>query len=157
MLDVVFLAGLYSLRILAGGAATGIGVSPWLLAFSIFLVLGLGMLRVYTETAGGTEVGMQARGYRSEDSPVILGIGAASSLASVVVLGLYLGSDTVAHLYRRPPLLWLPVLLLLYWVGRLWILAGRDQARQDPMALAARDPVTWVVAAVGLTALLLAI
>ncbi len=157
MLDVVVLAALYTLRILAGGAATGIHVSPWLPAFSIFLFFGLGMLKVYAETAGATEVGVHARGYRPDDAQAVLGIGAAGSLVAVLVLGLYLGSDAVSHLYRRPALLWLLVLLLLYWLSRLWILAGRDEVRQDPMAFAARDRVTWGVALAGLVALLLAI
>ena len=47
--DVVVLAGLYTLRILAGGAATGITVSEWLLGFSMFFFLSLAMLKRYAE------------------------------------------------------------------------------------------------------------
>ena len=41
IVDVLMLAGFYAYRIVAGGAATGIAVSPWLLAFSLFFFLFL--------------------------------------------------------------------------------------------------------------------
>ena len=57
MVDVLCLAGLYTLRIVAGGAATGIPMTPWLLTFSMFLFLSLGFVKRYTELQ---QVGMTA-------------------------------------------------------------------------------------------------
>src|SRR5215475_12332296 len=39
--DVIVLALLYTIRIIAGGVATLLAVTPWLLAFSLFLFLSL--------------------------------------------------------------------------------------------------------------------
>ena len=39
LVDVIILSGLYTLRMLAGGAATGTVISPWLASFSTFLFL----------------------------------------------------------------------------------------------------------------------
>ena len=45
LLDVIVLAGLYTLRIMAGAAAVSIWPSEWLLAFSTFLFLSLALVK----------------------------------------------------------------------------------------------------------------
>ena len=49
LIDIVTLAGLYTLRIIAGGVATGIEFSPWLLAFSMFFFLSLAIVKRQAE------------------------------------------------------------------------------------------------------------
>src|SRR5262249_4014993 len=49
LLDVLLLAGLYTLRLLAGGAAVEIALTPWLLAFSLFFFLGLAFAKRFGE------------------------------------------------------------------------------------------------------------
>ena len=49
IVDVLTLAGLYTLRVLVGGAATGIELSPWLLAFSMFLFISLAIVKRVSE------------------------------------------------------------------------------------------------------------
>lgn len=157
VLDVFVLAGLYTLRILAGGAATGIPVSEWLLAFSMFFFLSLALLKRFAELRRldiEPERSLHGRGYRGEDLGLLRTAGAATGYLSVLVLVLYVASPEVAELYERPTLLWLVGALLLFWVTRLWLLAGRGVVDDDPILFAARDPASYAVAA--LTALTLA-
>ena len=49
MIDVLVLAGLYTVRIVAGAAAAAIPLSFWLLMFSIFIFLSLAIVKRYAE------------------------------------------------------------------------------------------------------------
>lgn len=151
--DVVLLAGLYTLRVVAGGAAIGVAISPWLLAFSLFFFLNLAFLKRYVDVrrvagAGGAAVG--GRDYRVEDLPLLASMGLAAGYLAVVVLALYVQSDYVVRLYRAPALLWLATPLVVYWTSRAWLIAHRGEMDDDPVAFALRDPVTWAVGAAGL-------
>ena len=146
VLDVLLLAGLYTLRVLAGGAATGVTPSAWLLAFAMFLFLSLAFLKRFAEMreAGPAEP-TNRRGYRAGDLAWLGSMGGASGYLSVLVLALYLNSEQVVSLYRRPTLLWLVCPLLLYWTGRLWFRANRGEIHEDPIVAAVSDPVSYVV------------
>lgn len=156
IVDVLVLAGLYTLRILAGGAATGVVVSPWLLAFSMFFFLSLALLKRYAELRLlETERGqpLAGRAYRGEDLDVLRGAGVAAGLVSILVLALYATSPAVLVLYERPSLLWIVGALLAYWILRMWMKAHRAEMRHDPVLFAATDRPTWVAAALILAAL----
>ena len=146
VLDVLILAGLYTMRLLAGGAATGVRLSDWLLAFAMFLFLSLAFLKRYAEMrdAGPAEPANR-RGYRSGDLAWLGSMGGASGYLSVLVLALYLNSEQVVALYRSPLLLWLVCPLLLYWTGRLWLRAHRGEIHDDPIVATVRDPVSYLV------------
>lgn len=156
LLDVLLLAGLYTLRLLAGGAAVGIALTPWLLAFSMFLFLGLAwakrcaelqrMSREWRDEAAG-------RAYRIEDLGVVMTLGATSSYLAVLVLCLYISSEAVGRQYAHVERLWLLVPVLLYWISRVWFLVRRGEIPGDPVAFAVRDGVS--LACAGLMALLL--
>jgi 4-hydroxybenzoate polyprenyltransferase len=155
VVDVLLLAGLYTLRVLAGVEATQVRFSTWLLAFSTFLFLSLAFLKRYTEVRGLDDEGnLQARrrGYLREDRDWLSSLGSASGYLSVLVFALYINSEQVVALYSRPLLLWLVCPLLLYWIGRMWLLAYRDQIHEDPIVATVRDPTSYLVGAlVGLT------
>ena len=155
VVDVLLLAGLYTLRVLAGVEASQVRFSTWLLAFSTFLFLSLAFLKRYTEVRGlDGEVNLQARrrGYQREDREWLSSLGSASGYLSVLVLALYINSEQVVALYSRPLLVWLVCPLLLYWIGRMWLLAFRDQIHEDPIVATVRDPTSYLVGAlVGLT------
>ncbi|HVZ32146.1 MAG TPA: UbiA family prenyltransferase [Polyangiaceae bacterium] len=143
LLDVLVLAGLYTHRILAGGVATHVPVSAWLLAFSMFLFLSLSFAKRYVEIAQQTADGkIKNRDYYRADAQVVGSLGAASGYLSALVFSLYL--ENVGHLdvYREPRLLWAAVPILIYWVSRIWILAGRGQMNDDPVKFALRDSVS---------------
>ncbi len=148
MLDVVLLAALYTIRIIAGAAAIGTGLSFWLLAFSMFLFLSLAMLKRYTELHALREregENAHGRGYGVEDLALVQSLGGASGYLSVLVLALYINSSASETLYRHPQVLWLLCPLLLYWVSRVWIVAHRGAMHDDPVIFAVVDPVSRVL------------
>jgi 4-hydroxybenzoate polyprenyltransferase len=160
VLDVILLAGLYTLRVLAGVAATGVRFSTWLLAFSMFLFLSLAFLKRYAELngfEGGERETLRRRGYQRRDREWLGAMGGASGYLSVLVLALYVNSDEVVRLYRAPPLLWLICPLLLYWIGRMWLLAYRGQIHEDPIIATVRDPLSYLLGALVALVLLLAV
>ena len=149
ILDVVVLAGLYAIRVLAGSAATGVPPSPWLLAFSLFF-FSLALVKRFSELdalrhdADGTT---PTRGYYASDREQVASSGSASGYIAVLVLALYINSDAVVPLYRQPTVLWLICPLLLYWISRVWLLAHRGQMHEDPVVFALRDRVSYAIGA----------
>src|SRR5215208_1691020 len=160
VLDVILLAGLYTLRVLAGVAASHVRFSTWLLAFSMFLFLSLAFLKRYAELSqlkGGAEELISRRGYMRGDREWLGSMGGASGYISVLVLALYINSDQVMALYLRPLLLWLICPLLLLWISRMWLLAHRGRINQDPIVATVSDPVSYGIGALVATILYVAI
>ncbi len=161
LLDVFFLAGLYTQRVLAGGAAADVEVSKWLLAFCIFFFLSLAyakryaeLLRVQNENAGDQ---LPGRAYRVEDLEIMSAVGPASGYLSVLVLALYVNQSPEAKaLYRSPSLLWLLCPVMLYWITRVWFLARRRTLMEDPILFALKDRVSLLTAGVVMLLLVLA-
>lgn len=148
MIDVILLAGLYTIRIIGGAAAIGSELSFWLLAFSMFIFLSLAMLKRYTELSsmlGNGQARASGRGYSVDDLGLIQSLGAASGYLAVLVFALYINSPEGFQLYRRPQLLWLICPLLLYWISRMWIVAHRGRMDDDPVVFAVTDRVSQVV------------
>jgi 4-hydroxybenzoate polyprenyltransferase len=142
LVDVIVLSGLYTVRIIAGSAATGIAVSTWLAGFSIFFFLSLAFVKRFAELEnlrerGGVSVG--GRGYHIADIEQLRSFGSASGYASVVVLTLYISNLDAAQLYRHTNRLWLLVPVLLLWISRLWLQASRGQLDEDPVVYAITD------------------
>jgi len=152
-LDVLFLAGFYSIRILAGGVITGVEVTSWLIAFSACFFLSLALMKRVLEIdpASLAQEPLEGRGYRRTDLGVVQSAGVATAFLSIVVFSLYIaiGSNAQLH-YRHPQRLWLMAPVLTYWFLRLWILAGRREVDGDPVLFAVRDPVSWVSGILGL-------
>jgi 4-hydroxybenzoate polyprenyltransferase len=155
VLDVMVLGALYTLRVVAGAAAVDVPLSRWFLAFAVFLFSSLAILKRMVESIGvEAREGEQlaGRGWTVSDIPVLLGFGGACSVASALVYCLYITSDEVTTLYTRPDVLWFGLPILLYWLGRVWLLAYRGLVHEDPLLFALRDRVSWIVAgAMGLT------
>jgi 4-hydroxybenzoate polyprenyltransferase len=150
LIDVVTLAGLYTVRVLAGAVAIRVPMSEWLLTFSIFIFLYLALIKRYSELAIRFDMGLSNptnRNYKNDDLPVVLSLAAASGYCAVIVLTLYLSSDTVRALYAHPLILWLAVPLLIYWISRVLMLSHRRFLQDDPTVFAIRDRVTWATAA----------
>ncbi len=150
VIDVVTLAGLYTIRVVAGGAATGIEVSEWLLAFSMFLFLCLALIKRYSELverARQRKTKPAGRGYVTGDTPMIGALAGASGFVSVLVLALYINSPDVHELYQHPDMLWGVGLLLLYWVARVLMLAHRGEVNDDPLVFAVTDRMSLITVA----------
>jgi 4-hydroxybenzoate polyprenyltransferase len=147
ILDVLALAGLHSLRVIAGSAATGIPPSAWLIAFCVFLFFSLAMIKRYAElvvmrTIDGLRA--HARAYELEDSELLAALGGASGYLAVLVLALYI-SETGQGAFGRHELIWLVCVLLLYWISYMWLMAHRARMHDDPLVFALRDNVSRVL------------
>jgi 4-hydroxybenzoate polyprenyltransferase len=158
LLDVIILSGLYTLRMLAGGAATQVRLSPWLAAFSVFLFLSLAMVKRFSELqnirARGNTLS-NGRGYLLVDIEQLRAFGTASAYASVVVFALYINAGDTAGLYRHPRRLWIMTPLLILWLSRVWLLASRGELDEDPVIFAVTDRMSLLIgAAIALIAVL---
>jgi 4-hydroxybenzoate polyprenyltransferase len=157
--DVVTLALLYTIRIIAGGVATQTPSSFWLLATSLFLFFSLALMKRYAELHDKKVNGhvlSNDRGYRFEDMPFVLVYGVASGVAAVLVLALYLNSEHVLRLYANPALLGLVCPTLLVWIGHLWMVTIRGGMHDDPIVFAVKDRMSLGLALAGATIAVLA-
>ena len=148
ILDICVLASLYTFRVAAGGAATGLGLSVWLLAFSAFLFFALAAVKRQAELVDLAQRGVDeasGRGYRVGDLPVVTQMATASGFVAVLVMMLYLNEPNVLTLYHHPVLLWGACLVLLYWISRMVLVAQRGRMNDDPVVFAARDRISQIV------------
>ncbi len=148
ILDVCTIAGLHTLRIIAGMLAVGASWSFWLLAFSMFVFFSLAMAKRVSELTNLRDAGLEpasGRGYRIMDLPMLNTIGVSSGFISVLVVALFINSEKVASTYSQPILLWLLCPLLMYWIGRVWIITARGELHEDPIVFAVRDRVSIAV------------
>lgn len=140
LVDVLVLAALYAHRILSGGVATDVHVSAWLIGFSIFFFTSLAFAKRYVELKAMTnDDKVKNRGYFRTDLEMVTSMGTASAYISALVFMLYVDSSAVRAGYREPAILWLALPVLLYWLGRIWLLAGRGQMQDDPVRFALKD------------------
>ena len=105
LVDVLVLSGLYTLRLLAGSAATGTHISHWLAGFSVFLFFSLAIAKRFAElenlNASGS-VPRNGRGYLLADIDQLRSFGTSSAFAAVVIFSIYISGNDVTKLYRQP-------------------------------------------------------
>lgn len=149
--DVITLAMLYTMRIIAGVAAFGMPLTFWMLAFSMFMFLSLALVKRYAELRDARRKGhtekTRGRGYYPDDLEMISSLGAASGYLAVMVLALYIHEQATVALYAHPHFIWLACPLLLFWITRIWMLTHRGQMHDDPVVFAIRDRTSLVVGA----------
>jgi 4-hydroxybenzoate polyprenyltransferase/phosphoserine phosphatase len=142
LIDVLMLAVLYTMRILAGSVAVHMRVTSWLLAFSVFAFFSLALVKRCSELVSLQQMGAQSahgRDYQVSDLSVLWPLGCASSIASVVVFGLFISAPETVATYASHQLLWVAGLGLIYWQARLWIKTSRGEMHDDPLVFAMRD------------------
>ena len=142
--DVITLAVLFTLRVIAGATVLEIMLSSWLLAFSVFIFVSLAYLKRYVEvsTLSNREENAKGRGYTFDDRESLFILGATNSTISVLVLSLYISSPAVSIYYPNSQALWVLCLLMLYWSNHIWVEARRGKIHHDPVIFALRDPVS---------------
>ena len=149
--DVMVLAGLYVLRVVAGGAAVGIPISTWLLAFTLFMSLSLAFLKRFIEVSGQPAASppqIPGRGYLTYDATWLHPIGLTCSYLASVILAIYVNDANISHLYSHPDRLLLVCPVLLFWATRTWLKAHRGEMHDDPVVAIATDPMTYLIAAI---------
>lgn len=159
LVDVITLATLYTLRIIAGAAAVSVLPSFWLLAFSMFLFMSLAFVKRYTELSYLREQGIThtaGRGYQAKDLDMMAFLGCSSGFMAVLVFALYINSDATLQQYRAPEILWFICPLLLYLISRIWLLAWRGEIDDDPVVFALQDGISQAVAFVAIVLLWMA-
>jgi len=142
LVDVLCLAGLYTLRIIGGKYAADLPLSFWLLAFSMFFFLSLGLVTRYVElqtSKVSKRDRIAGRGYRPEDLSIVGQAGIASAFTAALVLSLYFQSHEVIGYYSSPWLIWPLVPIVLYITVRIWVLAYRREMHEDPVVFIATD------------------
>ena len=153
IVDVMVLAGLYTLRVLAGGASARVPVSPWLAAFSVFLFLSIAMAKRCAELRHASAA--RVRSYTVGDFDQLARFGTTSAYLAALILALYLQSAESGGRYTHPLLLWCLCPLLIFWTSRLWLRAARGELHEDPLFFALRDPASYLTAAAAALILLL--
>lgn len=159
LIDVLILSGLYTLRLLAGSAATGSHISHWLAGFSGFLFFSLAIAKRFTELENlrsRNSVPRNGRGYLLRDISQLRSFGTASAFAAVVIFANYISGKDVTALYRNPTLLWLIMPLMLLWLCRVWLLASRGELHEDPVVFALTDPMSLLIGVAAAAVALLA-
>jgi len=161
LIDVILLSGLYTLRMLAGGAAAKVAFSPWLAAFSVFVFLSLAMVKRFSELQNIRAQGntlSNGRGYLLADIEQIRSFGTASAYASVVVFAFYIYGSGASGLYHHPSRMWLMTPLMILWLSRVWLLASRGELDEDPVIFAVTDRMSLLIGvAIALIAVLAAV
>lgn len=148
LVDVILLAGLYTVRMLAGSAATRVPITPWLGALSLFLFLSLAMVKRFSELENTRARGQtlaNGRGYLLGDIEQLRSFGTSCAYAAVVVFAVYIGGHDVSRLYRHPDRLWLITPLMILWLSRVWLLASRGELDEDPVIFAVTDRVSLLI------------
>ena len=148
ILDIIVLAGLYTLRIVAGAVVIQVYLSEWLLIFSIFIFTSLALIKRHAELAMRQQASLADAGNRDYgvgDMQIVAALAAASGMNAITIMSLYLSSPAVLALYHRPALLWLLDPLVIYWIARALMLAHRRQMNHDPIVFALRDGPSRIV------------
>lgn len=151
LLDVFVLSGLYTVRILAGSAATTVPISEWLGAFSVFFFLSLAFVKRFSELESLRERGGAAaagRGYHISDLEQLRAFGTGSMFAAVLVTTLYISNPQTSLLYSHALRLWLVIPVLLLWLSQVWMLASRGQMHDDPVVWAITSKRSLLLGAV---------
>ncbi|GGC97037.1 UbiA family prenyltransferase [Undibacterium terreum] len=146
LIDVLLLASLYTVRIIAGAIAIQVEVSSWLLAFSMFTFLSLALVKRSSELVAMEKLsraGAKGRDYQLGDNQIISSMGTAAGYLAVLVLALYVDNPAIQHQYQHPRRLWLLCPLMLYWVSRLWIKTTRGEMDDDPLVFSLKDKGSW--------------
>ena len=143
--DVVTLAILYTVRVVAGAAAIGVAMSEWLFAFSLFIFMSLALVKRYVELRGRRPgERLAARDYEADDLSMIAVLAAAAGFNAVIIFTLYISSDTVRALYSHPQALWISCPILMYWIARVMLFAQRGLIDDDPVIFALKDRASWL-------------
>lgn len=150
--DVVVLASLFTIRVVAGAAAILVSVSFWLLSFSMFMFLSLAIVKRVSELIRSAEVQdetqkqgskISGRGYYASDIVILQSLGCSAGFMAVLVMAFYINSRDVITLYRHPEVLWLICPIIGYWVMRVWVMTARGEMNEDPISFAISDQNSW--------------
>lgn len=161
-IDIITLATLYTVRIIAGGVATSIAPSFWLLGFSMFVFLSLAIVKRISEilktfNSETQQHKISGRGYYLSDIDILRSLATASGMVSILVFSMYIQSTNVTVLYSSPTVLWAVCPVFAYWMMRILIMASRGEIDEDPISFTLKDYRSWLAASLIAAVIFLAI
>lgn len=139
LVDVIFLATLYTIRIIIGAVVINLDVSIWLLAFSMFIFLSLALVKRVSELLTlqqKSRTTTSGRDYTISDVNILTMMGIVSAFISVLVIMLFIAEGTE---YKNPEFIWFICPIVLYWTSRLWFKTIRHEMTDDPIVFAFKD------------------
>jgi len=149
IIDVITLAALYTIRIIAGTFAFGVKLTFWMLAFSMFIFLSLSLVKRYAELYEQRNQKIKetinGRGYHPNDLEILSSLGTASGYLAVMVLALYIQDQATISLYSHPRIIWFACPVFLYWISRIWMITYRGKMHDDPVVFAIKDRISWII------------
>lgn len=150
LLDVFLLAGLYTFRAYAGALVIPSGLSAWMVAFLLFLFLGLACLKRFSELLALPEEhqgSVLGRGYQRSDHLLVALLGVGAGFAATLVVCLYAAAPAASALYGQPMAVMGVAPVVLFGLARLWLQAWRGELHSDPVLHALRDKVSYLLIA----------
>jgi len=147
IIDCVFLALLYMMRIISGAIASNLDISIWLLSFSLFFFFSFALLKRYSELRHhySSDNEYFGRGYTLEDLPFITNMGISSAMISILVIGLYFNNEVIYINYHAPKLLLFFLPILLIWISSIWSRAIKGVEINDPISFSLRDSTSIII------------
>ena len=138
--DIILLASLYSVRVVAGAAAAGVAVSGAMLFFIFPVFLTLGAVKRLTElTLATNDERLPGRGYGRPDRGKLLNFAVVSMISALVIFFIYSQSAQAMALYPDRWFLWLAILPLAAWLFRMVRLGYYGKQDYDPIVFALSD------------------
>ncbi|MEO1562090.1 MAG: UbiA family prenyltransferase [Pseudomonadota bacterium] len=139
-IDIAMLAGLFSIRVIAGAAATDLPASLWFLAFTAPAFLSLATVKRLTEVTRATHSGpVPGRAYSQSDRAWLLLLATLAAATSVAVFVAYSFSPAAVALYEATSVFRWAALPLSIWLGRMIYSSWKGTQGYDPISHALRD------------------
>lgn len=146
LVDVLALAALWTLRLVAGAAAIHVALSAWLLSVGAFLFMSLSLAKRVAELeafGGDRDRPLPGRGYARRDLPALLAFGISTGVVSVLVLALFVDSTPAQLKYPHHERLWMVCPAVWFWLARIWLETSRGRMHHDPLVYSLRDRASW--------------
>ncbi|WP_377507751.1 UbiA family prenyltransferase [Octadecabacter sp. R77987] len=139
-IDIAVLATLYTLRVVAGAAASRVDASVFMLIFIFPVFITLGCVKRMTELALATDdERLPGRGYGRTDRGDLLNMAAIGMVGALVIFFLYSHSAQAQVLYPTKWLMWLALIPIAGWLFRMIRLGYLGKQDYDPIVFALRD------------------
>ncbi len=140
--DVISLAGLFTLRIIAGALILEVSLSFWLLAFSMFIFFSLALVKRCAEIKMLEKSGQyksSGRDYNVSDYELMQSLGVTSAFMAILLMAFYVHDAYAGDIYSQPVMLWLTLPAFVYWLCRMWLKTSRSEMHDDPIIFSLKD------------------
>lgn len=138
--DIATLASLYTLRVVAGAAASKVDASVFMLVFIFPIFITLGCVKRLTElTLATNDDRLPGRGYGRPDRPDLLNVAGLGMVGALLILFLYSFSAQAQALYPTQWLLWVALIPTAMWMYRMVRLGWHGKQDYDPIVFALKD------------------